>query len=282
MASAFKARRLGFAVLASFLGLVSMCNAASAQEAGQSKGLVAEIKARGVLKVGIAPDPPFEDRLADGTWVGYLPALETKFAESLGVKIEFIPTTFTSIVAGLQAGKYDMAGADLHATEERKKAIDFSDPFYASGTSFFLRPDQAKIYKTVESLNDAAVTIAVIGGSSDETVARATLPKARILALPNVGPGELVLQVKSGKVTATGLSSYFGPALEQRFSLVARPDNADGVGSLPEAWGIRKNTPELTEAANKFLVAAKKDGTIAALKKRYLSPEAFLNAFSLK
>lgn len=281
MASCSKVRRRSLVLLVAALGLIPMYKQANAQDTAQAKGLLAEIKARGVLKVGIAADPPFEDRASDGTWVGYLPALETRFAQSLGVKIEFVPTSFTSIVAGLQAGKYDMAGADLHATEERKKAIDFSDSFYASGTSFFLLPEQAKHYKDVQSLNDPSVTIAVIGGSADDTITRAALPKAHVVSLPNVGPGELVLQVKSAKVTAAGLSSYFGPALQQRFNLVGRPDNAEGVGSLPEAWGIRKNTPELTEAANRFLATAKKDGTISSLEKRYLSPPAFLDAFSL-
>ncbi|HEY1944887.1 MAG TPA: ABC transporter substrate-binding protein [Roseiarcus sp.] len=269
--------------LIGFIGAGLCVPAALAQDAKSPAkgGLLAKIKKRGVLTVGIAPDPPFEDRTPDGKWVGFLPALETKFAESLGVKVEFVPTTFTTIVAGLQAGKYDLAGADLHMTDERKRAIDFSDPFYASGTSFFLRADKGKTYKDQESLNSPDVTIAVITGSSDDTVARAALPKANLLTLPNVGPGDLVLQVKTGKVTAVGLSSYFAPALIQRFGLVMRPDTAEGVGSLPEAWGVRKDTPDLTAAANKFLADAKADGAIAALEKQYLTPDAFIKAFSL-
>lgn len=266
--------------LASVVGLGACPPAAMAQDAAGG-GLVAKIKQRGVLLVGIAPDPPFEDRTSDGKWVGFLPALETKFAESLGVKVEFVPTTFTTIVAGLQAGKYDLAGADLHMTDERKEAIDFTVPFYASGTSYFMQKSKDATFKDLDSLNSPEATIAVIAGSSDETVTRAALPKAKVLALPNVGPGDLVLQVKAGKVTAAGLSSYFAPALVQRFGLVFRPDDTEGVGSLPEAWGTRKETPDMTAAANKFLTDAKADGTLAAVEHQYLTPDAFINAFSL-
>ena len=192
-----------------------------------------------------------------------------------------MPTTFTTIVAGLQAGKYDLAGADLHMTDERRKAIDFTIPFYASGTSYFMRKDKDATFKDLASLNSPEATVAVIAGSSDETVTRQALPKATVLALPNAGPGDLVLQVKAGKVTAAGLSSYFAPALVQRFGLVFRPDDAEGVGSLPEAWGTRKETPDMKAAADKFLTDAKADGTLAAVEKQYLTPDAFINAFSL-
>ena len=102
-----------------------------------------------------------------------------------------------------------------------------------------------------------------------------------MLALPNVGPGDLILQVKTDKVTAIGVSSYFTPALTERFGLIVRPSDPDGIGSLPVAWGIRKDTPDLRKAADDFLDKAAADGTIEALKKNYLTANAFLSAFSL-
>jgi ABC-type amino acid transport substrate-binding protein len=271
---------LGASVALALATFVTPVLTSTVADSAQS-GLLEQIKTRGVLKVGIAADPPFEARTPSGGWVGYLPALEEAFAKSLGVKIEFVPTTFTTIVAGLQAGKYDLAGADLHITEERKRAIDFSKPFYASGTSYFVLPATAETHKDLQSFNAPDVTIAVVAGSSDDSITRSALPKAKVLALPNVGPGDLILQVKTDKVTAIGVSSYFTPALTERFGLIVRPSDPDGIGSLPVAWGIRKDTPDLRKAADDFLDKAAADGTIEALKKNYLTANAFLSAFSL-
>jgi ABC-type amino acid transport substrate-binding protein len=260
--------------------LSASCAFAQGAPAPAQANLLDQIRQRGVLLVGAAGDPPYEQRQSDGKWVGYLPDLLERFAASLGVKIEFVPSSFTAIVAGLQAGKFDLAGTDLHETELRREAIDFSETLFASGTSIYMQPSVAGKYRDLESLNDPSVTIAVEGGSGDEPVVRAAFPRAHILALPNASYGDMVMQVVTNKVTATALSSIYVPALTRRFGLVALPNDPDGLQPLPVGFGFRKDTPELRDAFNAFLRQAKADGTLDRLRAKYLTPEAFLEAFS--
>ncbi|MGC7100594.1 transporter substrate-binding domain-containing protein [Amycolatopsis lurida] len=86
------------------------------------------IKGNGELRVGVAVAPPMTDN-KDGVLGGpNLIPLE-KLAAQLGVKLTPVPADWGTIVAGLQAGRYDVA-ANLDPTLERAVAIQFTDPVY--------------------------------------------------------------------------------------------------------------------------------------------------------
>ena len=73
-----------------------------------SEGLVAEIKARGTIVNGIeAQNPPFE-YIDAGKIVGFDIDITNKFAESLGVKAEFIDTAWSGVIPSLYTKKFDM------------------------------------------------------------------------------------------------------------------------------------------------------------------------------
>lgn len=273
----FKKLMTAFTVIGLSLGASMLSH--SAVVFAQDKNIVDDIKARGVLLVGAAEDRPYQWRNADGTWDGYLSKVVELYAESLGVKVEWVPSTFTVIVAGLEAGKFDIAGAHLHATEGRKKVIDFTDPLFFSGTSIFVNAETAEKYKTLEGLDDASTTIATMGGSSDEPVVRKTFTKATIVALPNASPADMVMQVKTNKATAMTLTNIYAAALDKKFGLVAFPKDANGLDPVPGSFGVRKRDPELTASINAFLKKLKDDGKLGELEKEYLTPEAFLNVF---
>lgn len=51
----------------------------------------------------------------------------------LGYKIEIVEMAFEGMIAALVSGKVDMAGCSIIVTEERKKAVLFSEPNYTGG-----------------------------------------------------------------------------------------------------------------------------------------------------
>lgn len=273
----FKKLMIALTVVGVSLGAAMMSHSTVAF--AQEKTILDEIKARGVLLAGAAEDRPYQWRNADGTWDGYLSKVVELYAESIGVKLEWVPTTFTVMVAALESGKFDIAGAHLHATEGRLKVIDFTDPLFFSGTSVFVNRESAEKYKDLAGLDDPSVTIAVQGGSADEPVARKQFTKANILALPNVSPADLVMQVKTNKATGITLTNIYSSALEKKFDLVAFPKDAKGLEPVPGSFGVRKKDPALTASINAFLQKMKDEGKLQELEKQYLTPEAFLNVF---
>ncbi|MEI7778391.1 MAG: transporter substrate-binding domain-containing protein [Actinomycetes bacterium] len=224
----------------------------------------------------MAQDPPFEFTTAAGDWTSFNPILCQKLADYLGVKAEFVTTGWTGIVAGLQTGKYDIIGADINATDERKKVIDFTNPYYQTGTSFFALSTNASKFTSVADLNKSSVTIAVVTGSDNETAVTQNMPNASERALPNASIADLVSEVVSGRSQVLATSTYLAPGLIAKYHFTVIPSLAsapNGVLPVGVAWGLPKNEPELLAKLNAFLAQETANGNIAALQLKWLTPE---------
>ncbi|MGI8458863.1 MAG: ABC transporter substrate-binding protein, partial [Propionibacteriaceae bacterium] len=78
--------------------------------------------------------PPFESTAKDGkTIVGLDPDLANAVGQVLGVRIEFVPTSFDAIIPALAAKKVDLAMSSIGDTKEREKTVDFAT-YYWNGT----------------------------------------------------------------------------------------------------------------------------------------------------
>jgi ABC-type amino acid transport substrate-binding protein len=236
---------------------------------------LASIQKAGVLTIGMAQDPPFEFTTSSGQWTSFDPILDQKLAAYLGVKAKFVTTGWTGIVAGLQTGKYDIIGADINATAEREKVIDFTKPYYHTGTSFFVLAQNAKKFGSVATLNSSAATVAVVTGSDNQTAVQHYLPKAKMRALPNASIASLISEVVSGRSQALATSTYLAPALVAQYHFVVVPSlKQQPYGVLPVgvAWGVPKGQPRLLAKINAFLAQETKNGDIARLQKQWLTP----------
>jgi ABC-type amino acid transport substrate-binding protein len=236
----------------------------------QEPGLAA-LKAAGVLRVGIASDPPFAFQDPNGDWKSFNPELLRKLGEFLGVKVEFVSTGWTTIVAGLQTNKYDIIGASINATPEREKVIDFTTPYSYTGTSFLVRKDNTKNLKTMDDLNSPNVTVAFVTGSDNDEATRQFLPKANYRAIPNGSISDLIAELESHRSDALSTSSYLVAPVMSKYPYFALPADPNGVLPVGICWGVPKANPELKEAMNKFLAQELANGDIENLKKEWLT-----------
>jgi len=100
----------------------------TAAHAQTAEGYWQGVQKAGVLKCGAAVAPPYIMRdPATGDYSGFYADLCREFADVLKVKPEFVDTTWDNIVAGLQAGKWDVSLA-LNRTPARAMAVQFSIP----------------------------------------------------------------------------------------------------------------------------------------------------------
>ena len=100
---------------------------------------IANSKANGVLVVGIISDDgyPFTS-LQDGKLIGFDVEMAERFAAYLGKEIKRVDMEFGSLIAAVSTGKIDMIASTLIITDERKRQIDFSEPYYRIGMSAFV------------------------------------------------------------------------------------------------------------------------------------------------
>ena len=82
--------------------------------------------------------PPFE-YVEGKNIVGFDITMGEKIAKTAGMKLEVLDMAFDSLIPALQAGTIDFIAAGMSVTEERKKNVDFSVPYFASEQVIIVR-----------------------------------------------------------------------------------------------------------------------------------------------
>lgn len=164
-----------------------------------SQSTLERIKASGVLRIGAVPDgiPYYQKSIADGSWRGFNIDISQKLAESLGVKLEIIETTWGNSVLDLQSGKVDVFFG-LNRTPEREKAIDFTVPVIENAFSLILRDGVTAT--TWDDVNKPEFRIAVDAGSSHDAAVTRLAPNATIIRLK--GQSDATASLLAGRADA--------------------------------------------------------------------------------
>ena len=98
-----------------------------------------EVLSGKVVKLGTnAAFPPFE--YVEGTKiVGFDITMGQKIAKDLGQSLEVVDMSFDSLIPALSSGAIDFIAAGMSVTEERKKNVDFSEPYFTSNQVIIVR-----------------------------------------------------------------------------------------------------------------------------------------------
>ncbi|WP_336356254.1 ABC transporter substrate-binding protein [Pseudomonas granadensis] len=97
-----------------------------------SAGAMAE-----TLKMGIeAAYPPFNNKDASGQVVGFDKEIGDALCAKMKVECSVVTSDWDGIIPALTAKKFDFLISSLSITEERKGAVDFTDPYYSNKLQF--------------------------------------------------------------------------------------------------------------------------------------------------
>ncbi|MCP5922139.1 transporter substrate-binding domain-containing protein, partial [Klebsiella pneumoniae] len=91
-------------------------------------------------------------------YVGFDIDLWDAIAKELKLDYAFKPMDFSGIIPALQTKNIDLALAGITITEERKKAIEFSDGYYKSGLLVMVRENEKDV-KSIDDLNGKVVAV---------------------------------------------------------------------------------------------------------------------------
>jgi len=145
-----------------------------------------DIAARGVLRVGGTGDyKPFNYRQADGEFVGLDVELAGELARSLGVRLQLVPTSWSTLMADLDADKFDLALSGVSVTAERQKQALFSVPYLHDGKTPITRCDNIARFQTLAQIDRPEVRLIVNPGGTNERFARSRAPHAQLTVYPD-------------------------------------------------------------------------------------------------
>jgi cyclohexadienyl dehydratase len=159
---------------------------------------------KGVIRVGTTGDyKPFSFLNPETTqYEGHDIDAAKKLAESLGVKVHFVATTWKTLVSGILEGKYDIAMSGITRTLSRQKQVGLTDPYIKVGKSPLIRKADKDKYRTLAEIDQPGVKVGVNPGGTNEKFVRANLKKATIvvilknLAIPDkIASGEVDVMI---------------------------------------------------------------------------------------
>lgn len=107
----------------------------------------ANLKSAGKLVIATDATYPPNEFLPNGTGdpIGMDIDLGNAIGQILGLKVEWQPTGFDGILAGINAGRYSMSLSSFTDTKEREKAVNFVTYFKAGVSTMVLKGNPEKI-----------------------------------------------------------------------------------------------------------------------------------------
>ncbi|MCB1547388.1 MAG: transporter substrate-binding domain-containing protein [Hyphomicrobiaceae bacterium] len=245
-------------LLATLCGLVALA-APTGAGAQAEKPMVDEVKARGVLRVGVKNDAPYLGFIDEkGKYAGFEIDLATDIARRLGVKIEFVPVKASNRVQLLQQKRIDMIMATLSHYRARDKVIDFS-------VAYLYTPQTLLVKKAggIKSLKDLdGKRIGVDAGSGAVKKVPKIIPKAKVQAFQ--GWPEAFFALQRGTVDAVATDNILLAGLR---ASAPKPDEyvlltkGGFYSGGYYAIGLRENDSRSRDTINFLLQDQWKDGT---------------------
>jgi polar amino acid transport system substrate-binding protein len=176
------------------------------------------------------------------------------------------------LVAG-QTKDFDLAMSQISITNERKKVVEFSTPYFSSDIGVMVRKGQKIDEKTIKTLR-----VGVQQGTTGEKFARETLKIKNLKVFPDT-PGMFVaLQAKQVDVSMTDTSIVLSQAKQSagKFEVVGQYKTGESYGALFPKGG--KNNKAIDAILQEML----KDGTVGKLVGQYLSKEWGVDPLKIK
>src|SRR3954468_893310 len=145
----------------SVVAVFALAALAQAQStAPASKSRLQRVLETGVLRVGTTGDfrpMTFRDAKTN-EYAGHDIEVARELAKDLGVKLEFVPTEWKTLINGIQTDKYDVAMSGISMNVDRAKVAAFTVPYMEFGTVPVVRKKDAAKFKSWSDLDKANVT----------------------------------------------------------------------------------------------------------------------------
>jgi polar amino acid transport system substrate-binding protein len=253
-------------------GLVLVAGCTSSDDGGSGSktaaGGVELVKAGQLTTCTHLPYPPFQSEI-DGKVQGFDVSLVDLVAQDLGVKQEILDTPFENFKTGafLNSGECDLAAAGMTITEERKKNVDFSDPYF-DATQAVLVDKKAG----VGSLADVKSKNVKLGAQA-QTTGEDYVKKQGFDPVSFESSDAVLNGLRTGQVKAVVIDY---PVVQGWLKDKATADAFEVVGNLNtgEQYGftVKKGNTKLLAAINKAIADAKADGTYKKLYEQWIGP----------
>ena len=214
--------------------------------------------------------PPFEMTDTANKPTGLSVDFAKALGQKLGREVVIENMAWAGLIPALETGKIDLIISSMTITEERKKTIDFSEPYAMSNLALLIAKDSP--VTSYADLDQKGRKLAVKKGSTGHSYALANLKNAELMVFDK--ESACVLEVVQGKVDAftydqlTIFRNWKENEAKTRTNLAP-------YQQAPEYWGvgIKKGNDALKAEVNAFIKDFRTQGGFDKLAETYLTDE---------
>lgn len=247
-----------YLALISLFIVVSVCGCSQQEKTGLEK-----VKNSGEVSFAMSGGyPPFNYFNKQNELVGFDVDVAKEVAKRLNVNLKPVTTEWSGIIEGLRSGIYSGILGSMAATEQRKKVVDFSTPYYYSGAQMFVRSDSP--YTSPEDLKDKAIGL-VTGTTFEQDAKNLGVSDIRLYKDDTHTLTELSNGVIEGVITDRVVGVNAMNSGKFKIKPLGSPLRKEDI-----AVAFRKEDKTLTEEVNKILKQMHEDGTLTEISKKWL------------
>ncbi|KLV09404.1 transporter substrate-binding domain-containing protein [Photobacterium ganghwense] len=191
-----------------------------------------EIIDRGVLRVGTTGDwnPMTMRDPATNFYRGFDIDITTELAKDLGVTVEYVPTTWKTLVHGVVTEKYDMTGS-ASLNMHRARVAGYSDTYFYLAFVPVIQKTNTPRFRQWQDFNSSSVIVTSQAGTVQQNIVKDLLPNARQHSVD--GPSDMHQFLLENKTTAIITSNIEAATLVSQYPQLA----------IARVDGMRRPTP---------------------------------------
>ena len=231
---------------------------------------LADVQASGVLRVGTTGDYKPMSYLNPQTkaYEGFDAEMAASLAQFLGVKLEYVPTTWKTLQADTLADKFDVAMCGVTVTDARKAVMAMSDPYLTFGKTVLVQKKAKDQFKSLADVNKPSVRVMYNPGGTNEKFAKEMTPKAQlIMHEQNAEIPGLVGEDKADAMITETMEArrYVRDNPKLAAPLIDEPFTQNHFGVL-----MKKDYPKLLAKTNEWMKKIQSDGTMQKWENTYI------------
>lgn len=242
--------------------------AAVAMMAASTAGAVTlkEIKDRGYIRIAVANEIPYGYVAPEGAAKGAGPDVAKAIVKKLGIdpeNIQWVVTSFSSLIPGLQANRFDMTAAEMAIRPERCQKVIYSEPNTTYGEGLLVKNGDPKGISSYSDFKKEGAKVAVMAGADQlQMLQKLGVPEGNIVTIAS--------NSDAISTVATGRADAYAATGQTAADLASKSDNVQVVSDFKDpvidgkpvrSWGgftFNSDSTDLRDAFNKELVAFKK------------------------
>jgi polar amino acid transport system substrate-binding protein len=221
-------------------------------------GMLANIRSRGTLKVGLAMFLPWAMHNEKGELIGFDIDVAKQLANNLGVDVQYFPVGQTELISDLDSGRYDIIISGLYVTPRRALQVNFSDFYSQSDVTLLANRKSAGSFRTVADFNKSSIRIGVTSGTLYVEIAKRNFPRATI---KEYGEEASAMEaVQAGEMDAVLAASPRPDIDAMRFPDKVFLPLAQPLSTQGEAFAVRKGDPDFINFLNSWIKYHQQNG----------------------